>query len=86
MNATESKQTYRVTADGLPGLQQVGPATLTLGPAEAHWMAVALRVPPKTAANTAPGAHEIHFVIEREATPSDPVRSIREKSTFLVPR
>ena len=86
MNATESRQTYRVTADGLPGLRQAGAASLTLGPAEAHWMAVALRVPPETAASTSPGAHEIHFTIERQATDTDSARSLREKSTFVVPR
>ena len=86
MNATELQQTYHVTADGLPGLKQRGAASLTLGPAEAHWMAVALRVPPETAAGTAPGAHEIHFTIERERTPTESARSIREKSTFVVPR
>jgi len=86
MNATESQQTYRVTADGLPGLTQTGAASLTLGPAEAHWTAVVLRIPPETAASAAPGAHQIHFTIERQKTPAESERSIREKSTFVVPR
>jgi hypothetical protein len=47
---------------------------------------VTLRVPSGTAAQTAVGAHEVHFNIEREAQGSDPARSLREKSTFVLPR
>jgi cytochrome c oxidase accessory protein FixG len=86
MNATESTQTYRVSAVGLPGLAQTGATQATLGPAEARWLAVVLRVPPETAASTTPGAHEIHFNIERQAGATDAARSLREKSTFVVPR
>jgi cytochrome c oxidase accessory protein FixG len=86
MNATESQQTYRVVADGLPGLRLSDPVSLTLGPAEARWAVVSLRVPPETGTSTGPGAHEVHFVIERAATPADDARTLREKSTFVVPR
>jgi cytochrome c oxidase accessory protein FixG len=86
MNATESVQTYRVVADGLPNLKLSDPVNLTLGPAEARWAVISLRVPPETGASTRPGAHEVHFVIERAATPTDDARTLREKSTFVVPR
>ena len=49
-------------------------------------MLVSLRLPPQTASGVKPGAHEIHFVIEREATTAESARSIREKSTFVIPR
>ena len=86
MNATELPQTYHVKADGLPGLKQVETAPVTLGPAEARWIAVALRLPPEAAAEKGPGAHEIHFLVQLEATGAEPVRSLREKSTFMIPR
>ena len=86
MNATESVQSYAVSADGLPGLEMPGAKTMTLGPAEARWITVALRVPPQTAAGTKPGAHEIHFTVERQSQAGDSARSLREKSTFVLPR
>jgi len=86
MNVTEMKQRYQVRADGLAGLALSQPVSVQLGPAEARWVTLALRVPPQTAASTAAGAHEIHFTIERVAQGTDPARSVREKSTFLLPR
>ena len=86
MNATESPQHYRVTADGLPGLTLREPVSLDVGPIEARWVSVALRVPPESAAQTGAGAHEIHFTIEREGTTTADARSLREKSTFVLPR
>jgi cytochrome c oxidase accessory protein FixG len=86
MNATESQQTYRVAADGLPGLKLSEPVSLTLGPAEAHWVTVELRVPAETANSRPTGAHEIHFTVERQASASDDALSLREKSTFMLPR
>jgi len=86
MNATESPQHYRVTADGLPGLTLREPVSLDVGPIEARWVSVALRVPPESAARTGAGAHEIHFTIDREGTTAADARSLREKSTFVLPR
>ena len=86
MNATESRQTYRIEVDGLPGLKIAQPAPVTVGPAEAQWVSLALLVPPETASGAKPGAHEIHFTIERQAGEGASARSIREKSTFFLPR
>ena len=86
MNATEMTQQYRITADGLPGLRVIDAQSVTVAPTEARWLAVTLRVPPETATNTPAGAHEVHFDIEREAQGSDPARTLREKSTFVLPR
>jgi len=86
MNATESPQQYRVTAEGLPGLRIIDMHAVTVAPTEARWIAVTLRVPPQTATSIPPGAHEIHFTIEREAQRTDLARTLREKSTFVLPR
>ncbi|HMV64888.1 MAG TPA: FixG Ig-like domain-containing protein, partial [Rhodocyclaceae bacterium] len=86
MNATESQQTYAITADGLPGLKTAQPVTLVTGPAEAKWVTIELRLPPDAAQAAKPGVHEIHFTIERRATASDSAHTLREKSTFMVPR
>ena len=86
MNATELRQQYRVSADGLPGLALREPVVVEVAPTEARWVSVALRLPPETAAQARAGAHPIHFGIERLATPSDPAHSEREKSTFVIPR
>ena len=86
MNATELRQQYRVSADGLPGLALREPVVVEVAPTEARWVSVALRLPPEAAAQARAGAHPIHFGIERLATPSDPAHSERETSTFVIPR
>jgi cytochrome c oxidase accessory protein FixG len=86
MNATELPQSYSVRADGLDGLRQTETENVNLGPAEARWIAVALRVPPETAASKGPGAHEIHFTVQRLAAGAESAREVREKSTFVLPR
>jgi cytochrome c oxidase accessory protein FixG len=86
MNATERPQTYTVSVEGLPGLALSNPMVVTLAPVEARSVAVALRVPPETAAGTKAGAHEIHFQVDRVAGGGDGPASQREKSTFVVPR
>jgi cytochrome c oxidase accessory protein FixG len=86
MNATETVQRYRVSADGLPGLRLSDPVLTDIAPTEARWLSIGLRVPPETAAQMEMGAHEIHFTIERTATVTDAARSLREKSTFVLAR
>jgi polyferredoxin len=86
MNATELHQQYKVTADGLPGLALREPVLAAVAPTEARWVSVTLRLPPEAAAAAKPGAHPVHFIIERQASPVDDARSEREKSTFVIPR
>ena len=86
MNATELTQHYSVAADGLPGLRLSTPVAVDVHPTEARWVSVTLRVPPATAQATSPGAHEIHFTVQREATTVEEVRERRERSTFVIPR
>jgi cytochrome c oxidase accessory protein FixG len=79
MNATEESQRYRITAEGLPGLEVASEPVVAIGPAESRWVPVRVQVPYGSAT---PGSHPIHFRIE--ATGAD--IHVREKSVFLVPR
>ncbi len=86
MNATESSQRYAVRAEGLEGITMPTLPPLELGPAEARWVVVALRVPPQTANAAQAGAHPIAFHIARLGLDGAPGRELEEKSTFVVPR
>jgi len=82
MNATEATQRYRLEAEGLPSLQ-LGQATVVeLGPAEARWVAVSLRLPPEAAQALKPGAHPMRWLVRRDGDGD----TVAEKSTFVVPR
>jgi hypothetical protein len=73
---------------GLPGIQLADAGdVIDVGPAQARWIAAAVRVPPEAANNAGSGAHPIEFEIERLGHGSDAqaVRTV-EKSTFVVPR
>jgi cytochrome c oxidase accessory protein FixG len=82
MNATEATQRYRLEADGLPSLK-LGQATVVeIGPAEARWVAVSLRLPPEAAQALKPGAHPMRWLVHRDGDGE----TVAEKSTFVVPR
>lgn len=81
MNATERPQQLQVEAEGLPGLQISHATRVTLGPAEARWVTVALRMPPEAAQTLKPGAQPMRWVIR-----ADGGDTVAEKSTFVVPR
>ncbi|MCE4553577.1 cytochrome c oxidase accessory protein CcoG [Roseateles cellulosilyticus] len=83
MNATESPQRYRIDADGLPGLKLSQAASVDLGPAEARWVAVSLRLPPESALQLKPGAHPMQWRIRRD---DESAELVVEKSTFVLPR
>jgi cytochrome c oxidase accessory protein FixG len=95
MNATESMQSYRVAASGLPGaaVSEVNgqgvsgnTADLVLGSAEARWLTVSVRIPPQAAQQAGAGAHRIDFEVQRLQTSEAGAVSVQEKSTFMVPR
>jgi cytochrome c oxidase accessory protein FixG len=96
MNATEQAQRYRISVAGLPQVHLAPLPALTVEPAAARWVPVAVRVPPEVAAAAGPGSHRIEFTIERLASasgaesagPRAPVvdHALVEKSTFIVPR
>jgi cytochrome c oxidase accessory protein FixG len=79
MNATETRQTFRLTAAGLPGLELVTDGTVAVEPAQSLWVPVRLQLPYDGAK---PGSHVIHFEIES----TDGAGHVSEKSVFLVPR
>jgi hypothetical protein len=54
---------------------------VSLGPAEARWVTVALRLPPEAAQQLKPGAQPVRWLIRSEGGDS-----VAEKSTFVVPR
>jgi cytochrome c oxidase accessory protein FixG len=86
MNATERRQVYRITARGLQGLQIDRQEPVTLAPAEARWVAVALRVPPEAAEAAGTGAHAVEFEVSLAPEAGGDGHRVIEKSTFLVPR
>lgn len=87
MNATETQQRYRVSVSGIEGAQVSGAAEVEVGPAQARWMPVAVRIPPEAAQAVGPGAHQIHFEIAAVgADAAQGARVLKEKSTFVVPR
>jgi len=88
MNATERTQRYRIRVEGLTESVLEPAADISVGAAQTRWVPLAVRVPPQRAEAAGAGAHRIEFVIERVAvtTADSSPRSLREKSTFLVPR
>jgi len=78
MNATESAQHYRITANGLPGLSVASEPGVDVEAAQSRWIAVRLHLP-YTAAS--PGSHPIVFEIDGTGG-----ARVAEKSVFLVPR
>ncbi len=95
MNATEQTQRFRIHATGLPGITIEVAPSVVVGAAAAKWVPITVRVPPQAAAEAGAGSHVIHFVVELAEAPkagagtAGPTVSgttIREKSTFMVPR
>ncbi|SFC20781.1 cytochrome c oxidase accessory protein FixG [Polaromonas sp. OV174] len=79
MNATESPQSYRITAYGLPGLVLASEGRVDVDAAQSRWVAVTLQLPYEAAS---PGSHAINFEIEA----IDSSARVTEKSVFLIPR
>jgi cytochrome c oxidase accessory protein FixG len=88
MNTTERVQRYRLHASGLDGAVVTPAAEVSLGPAQARWIPIAVRVPPQVAAAAGGGAHPIRFDVERlpDAAAADTAATLSEPSTFVVPR
>ncbi|MBT9495496.1 MAG: cytochrome c oxidase accessory protein CcoG [Paucibacter sp.] len=87
MNATEQPQQFTVAVSGMDGVALARPVALTVGPADARWVSVAVRVPPEVAARAGAGAHAIEFQLMRPQQAGEAaVRASEEKSTFVVPR
>jgi polyferredoxin len=86
MNASENTQRYRVGVEQLTQPVVDGGQDLILGPAEARWVPIAVRVSPDAAARMGSGAHGITILVEQLRQGSAPQVDVREKSTFMVPR
>jgi cytochrome c oxidase accessory protein FixG len=87
MNTTETVQRYRIAATGLPAMATDLKGNVSIDPAQAMWVAVAVRVPPDAAAAAGAGSHPIAFAVERLPEPvGTDSRTVVEKSTFMVPR
>ena len=79
MNATESQQRYRISAEGMPGLSVASEDTFEVASTQSRWIALRVQLPYEGAA---PGSHTIHFHI----VALDSSAAVSEKSVFLVPR
>jgi len=87
MNSAEQPQQYAVKVAGLPNITTANTAPVVLQPAEARWITVNVQVPFEAAQQAGPGVHPIWFDIERVASSQGgQAVSLREKSTFMVPR
>jgi cytochrome c oxidase accessory protein FixG len=79
MNATESEQTYHITASGLPNLALTSEEIITVNATQSRWVPVTLQLPYEGGSS---GSHEIHFEIKTMSS----LERVTEKSVFLVPR
>ena len=79
MNATESAQSFHISAEGLPGMVVASEEDLAVASTEARWMAVRVQVPFDAAQ---PGTYPMHFRIVAKSSATE----ISEKSVFIVPR
>ena len=87
MNAAERAQTYRIKVTGIEGIAVPSNAVVEVQAAEPHWVTVGAQIPFEAGQQVGPGAHVIHFEVERQATDaSEASVKIQEKSTFIVPR
>ena len=86
MNASESVQRYRVGVEQLPQALIEGGQDVVLGPAEARWIPVAVRIPPDTAGRLGSGSVGMTIVVEQMRQGAAAQVDVREKSTFIIPR
>ncbi len=82
MNASEQPREYRIAVDGVAGAAIVDGLPTALGPSEARWVTVSVRVPAATANALSAGVHPIRFLIAQ----NDASRPVIERSSFIVPR
>ncbi len=87
MNTTEQPQRYRLNASGLPQMTHDLRADVAVGPAQAQWVVLSVRVPPEAATQAGAGSHGMSFDVSQiPNSPTLPQRHVVEKSTFMVPR
>jgi cytochrome c oxidase accessory protein FixG len=86
MNASEQVQKYRVGVEDLTQSSVQGGEELVLGPAEARWVPISVRVPPEVAARMGSGTHGATILVEQLRQAERPQVDVREKTTFMIPR
>lgn len=86
MNTTESKQRYRIGVEQLQMGSVQGGEDVVLGPAEARWVPIGVRVPPEVAARMGTGSHPVTIVVDQMRNGDQPQLDVREHTTFMVPR
>ena len=80
MNMTEEPRNFQFEVSGLPGAKIGGVQRVEVGPASMQSVTVQVLVPSDSGK---PGSNEIEFRIAAE---DDPSLSLREETTFLLPR
>jgi cytochrome c oxidase accessory protein FixG len=86
MNASERVQKYRVGVEQLSQSSVSGGDEVVLGPAEARWVPISVKIPPEVAARMGSGAFGMTVVVEQLRQGDQAQVDVREKSTFMVPR
>ena len=86
LNATESAQRYMIRVEGIAGLSVASRAEFEVASTEDRWMAVNLQLLPAEARALGAGVHPMMFTVDRIDTGSGTPATVREKSTFVVPR
>jgi cytochrome c oxidase accessory protein FixG len=98
MNATEKTQRYAIAVAGLDQAQvrlsaagqASGDAQAEVGPAQALWVTLAVRLPFDSAQRLGPGAHPMQFDVRQQvldgAAQTSVSITVKERSTFIVPR
>ena len=85
MSASEQRQHFHVSVDGIAGAVIVSSPEVDVEPTESLWLPVRVQVPPEQAQALGPGAHPLRFEIVRSADGGH-AEPLSEKSTFVVPR
>jgi cytochrome c oxidase accessory protein FixG len=83
MNAAETALDFKLSVEGINGLQIVTEESVNVPATEARWATVRLQMPYDAAPA---GTHEIHFKIQSLNPQGQEVGHLSEKSMFLVPR
>jgi cytochrome c oxidase accessory protein FixG len=83
MNAAEQALTFKLQAEGLPGLRLVGESEVQVAATESRWVSVQLQVPMGAAAA---GSHMVHFDIDAADSSGRSLGQLKEKTVFLIPR
>ena len=85
MSATETRQHFHVSVEGIPGAVIASTADIDVEPTESLWLPVRVQVPAEEALSLGPGVHPLRFRIASDGE-SARAAPLSEKSTFVVPR